>query len=113
MRREKWIDVIGSIKDNFGITREDTSREEIGEDHHGQPVFETRDVVEFGGPLGKMKLELISRPAVLDKKTNFSGRAGGSTTVQYVYSENEETSKFHAYKLEGDNWVEIEGEMFG
>lgn len=114
MRLEKWKDIKGLIKDKFEIIDERESREEIGEDINGDEVFEKKEIIEFIGPLGKMKLELIARPIVVEKKTNFSRRIGGDVGVRYIYSATEETTKFHAYKWEEEEekWVEAEVGMF-
>ena len=58
-----------------------------------------------------MKLELVSKSVVLDKKTFYSNRIGSETKVEYVYSPDEKSHKFMAYKWddgEGE-WMEIDG----
>ncbi|MFA4833489.1 MAG: hypothetical protein WC619_01415 [Patescibacteria group bacterium] len=107
MTEEKWKDVVGNIKDNFEVEDEGKKRlEEMG----GIDV----EFIVFTGPLGKMKLEFITKPVVLDKKTNYSNRIGSETKVNYVYSESEKTSRLVAYKWEDnqEEWVEIDGSMF-
>lgn len=69
----------------------------------------------FIGPAGKMKLEFIERPVVLGKKTfHSSHRIGGRVKVDYVYSDDEKTHSFKAYKWEDDSeeWMEMRGEGF-
>ncbi len=115
MHREKWLDIIGLIKDKFEIIDERKEKEEIGEDVNGKTVMGRREIIEFNGPLGKMKLELTTRPIVVEKKTNYSRRIGSETDVKYIFSDSEETSKFIAYKWNknSDDWMEISGDMFG
>jgi hypothetical protein len=64
--------------------------------------------------LGKIRLEHISKPIVLDKKTVFSRRIGSETAVDYVYSEDEKSHKLIAYKWDenNDEWEEIDSGMF-
>ncbi|MGM0495771.1 MAG: hypothetical protein ACQERX_03810 [Bacillota bacterium] len=108
MLEEKWKSVVGNIKDNFEV--EDSGSEHIDEEG-GIDV----DYIVFQGPLGRMRLEFISKPVVLDKKTNYSKRIGSETQVTYVYSEEEKNTKMIAYKWDenDENWVEIEAGMFG
>ena len=89
-------------------------KEEIGEDVNGDSAFEKKETLEFDGLLGRMKIELITRPIVVEKKTNFSRRAGSDVAVTYIYSDKEETTKFQVYKLDEDNdsWIEVEESMF-
>ncbi len=114
MRREKWNDVVGLIKDKFDVLDDRIDKEEIGGDVNGDSAFEKKEIIEFEGPLGKMKIELITRPIVVEKKTNFSRRIGSDVAVTYIYSDTEETTKFQVYKWsEGDDdWVGVEAEMF-
>lgn len=107
MTEERWKDLVGNIKDKFKV--EDEGSEHL--DEHGGI---DREYIVFAGPLGKMKLELITKPVVLDKKTNYSNRIGSETKVNYIYSESEKTSRLVAYKWDDnqEEWVEIEAEMF-
>ncbi|MCK5460063.1 hypothetical protein KAI52_03030 [Candidatus Parcubacteria bacterium] len=114
MTKEKWQNIIGMIDDKFSIDDKKTEKEEIGQDVGGDTVFEIKDTVEFKCPLGKMKLELVIRPIVLDKKTNFSRRIGSGVEVKYIFSDSETSTKFRAFKWseESENWDEIDGSIF-
>ncbi len=107
MTKEKWDDIKGNIKDSFEV--EDEGGEHV-EDEGGVDV----EYIIFEGPLGKMRLEFVSKPVVLDKKTDYSKRIGSETNVTYVYSKDERTEKIFAYKWEEDqdDWVEIEAKNF-
>lgn len=107
MTEEKWKMIIGNVKDNFEV--EDEGSEHI-DDEGGVDV----EYIIFQGPLGRMRLEFVTKPVVLDKKTTYSRRIGSETKIDYVYSETEKTSNMTAYKWDenDDNWVEIEAKMF-
>ena len=107
MTVEKWKDIVGKIKDNFKF-------EEEGNDHYDERGGVDIEFIIFEGPLGRMKLEFISKPVVIDKKTIYSNRIGSETKVDYIYSVDEKTEKLVAYKWseDQDNWVEIEAGMF-
>lgn len=103
MTPEKWKETVGKIKDNFEI--EDSGRE-FFEDQGG---IETEHII-FNGPLGRMRLEFVSKPVVLDRKTKYSNRIGAQTIVDYVYSDSEKSRQFKAYKWDSafNDWVEID-----
>jgi hypothetical protein len=107
MSPEKWQNILGNIKDNFSYENESIEHleEEGGIDIHS---------IEFQGPLGKMRLEYITKPVVLDKRTIYSRRIGSETKVDYVYSKDEKTNKLMAYRWDEsqNNWVEIDAEKF-
>ncbi|MDP2708902.1 MAG: hypothetical protein Q8O93_02525 [bacterium] len=107
MLPEKWQDIIGNIKDNFSVEATEKYHEE---DEGGADV----EYIIFKGPLGRMKLEFITKPVVLDKKTKYSNRLGAETVVEYVYSPDEKTHKLKAYKWDEalNDWLEMEAKSF-
>lgn len=107
MTNEKWQSITGHIKDNFEV--EDEGNEHVDEDG-GIDI----EYMVFKGPLGTMRLEYITQPVILDKKTNYSKRIGSETDVKYIYSETEKTSKMLAYKWNEDDeeWMEIDASNF-
>jgi len=106
MQPERWAEVKGIIKDQFEVI--DESEGEI-EDIPRSKI----ERLEFEGPLGRMKVEFETRPVVLDKKTIYSKRMGDTAAVEYVYSEEEYSHKFHAYIWRDNDWMEIEGANLG
>jgi hypothetical protein len=107
MQPEKWTMIKGNIKDNFKV--EDEGSEHLDEDG-GIDI----EYIEFFGPLGRIRLEYISQPVVLDKKTTYSRRIGSETNVDYVYSESERSYRVEAYKWDekSETWSEIDGSSF-
>jgi len=107
MQPEKWKNLVGNIKDKFEVVDEGA---ESSDEHGGA---ETEFIV-FDGPLGRIRLEYATRPVVLDKKTYYSNRLGGETTVEYVYSETEKAHKLAVKKWDdaADEWVEIDAKKF-
>ena len=104
MTDEKWQEIKGMVKDKFSVLDERT--EDLPED--GPPG--TVEILEFIGPLGKMKLERTDSPLVTGKKTIGSRRIGSITAVEYLYSDTERVHKFKAYKWDenSESWVEME-----
>ncbi len=107
MMPEKWEQIVGNIKDNFKV---EDSGKEFFEDDGGVEV----EYIIFDGPLGKMKLEFIAKPVVLDRKTKYSNRFGAETIIDYVYSNEEKSHKLKAYKWDSalSDWSEIEAKKF-
>ena len=107
MTIQKWQEVVGNIKDNFKV-------EESEKEHYEEEGGVDVEYIIFNGPLGKMKLEFITRPVVLDRKTKYSNRVGAETVVEYVYSPDEKSHKLIVYKWdEGANdWLEMEAKKF-
>ena len=107
MLPEKWQEIVGNIKDNFKV-------EESGREHLEAEGGAGIEYIIFNGPLGKMKLEFISRPVILDKKTKYSKRLGATTVIDYVYSPEEKFHKLKAYKWDEalNDWLEMEAKKF-
>jgi len=107
MNPERWQNIIGNIKDNFAVL--DEGHERI-EDEGGIDI----EYIVFKGPLGKMRLEYITKPLVIDKKTTYSRRIGSDTKVDYLYSNTEKSNKLLTYKWNEDDehWAEVEAGNF-
>ncbi|MFZ5365378.1 MAG: hypothetical protein ACOZBH_04265 [Patescibacteria group bacterium] len=100
---EKWEEIKEMVNGNFEVIE---SGREIIADIPGA----TLEFMEFFGPMGRMRIEFISKPKILDKKTLYSNRVGGDVKVDYVYSEQELVYQFMAYQWDevADDWKEIE-----
>lgn len=110
MNDERWNNIISMVQEKFSPADLSGKEIEIGEDKHSNPIMGRVEQIEFSGPLGQMKLERVTKPKVLDKKTLYSNRGGSDVRVDYVYSENEVVQTMKAYRWDEDDnmWVEIE-----
>ena len=108
MNLEKWEKITGMVKDQFEV--EEEGKEEIEDIPDANVEF-----IIFNGPLGKIRLEYITKPVVLGEKAIGSRRIGSDTTVKYTYSEDEFINTFKAYKWEDsrNDWEEMEQERLG
>ena len=104
MHKDKWQDIKAMVKEKFEVISEETNE---FEDMPGQA-----EILVFEGLEGTMKFEFITKPVLLDKKTQHSShRIGGRVKVDYIYSEDEETNTFKAYKEDEDGeWEEMKEE---
>ena len=100
MNLERWEEIQKKIKQSFAIT------DEYDEDlDPGQA-----EVLEFDGPMGKMKVRFVTKPKLLDKKTSYSSRIGSGVKVDYVFSDKEFVSHLEVFQWsdEINNWKKIE-----
>ncbi len=104
MSPDKWEEIKDMAKKNF----------EVLEINRNEDEGTTAEELIFIGPLGKMKLEFVSKPLVLSKKVTYSKRMGDTAKVDYVTSATEKTNTLFAYKWEpaSDTWVEIDAASF-
>lgn len=107
MTPERWGKIKDNILDNFKV--EDKGAMLVDEEG-GIDI----EYIVFQGPLGRMRLEYITKPVVVDKKTTYSRRIGSDTAVEYVYSEDEKAQMLKVYKWseDQDDWLEIEADSF-
>lgn len=96
MKPERWQEILEQIKKSFTV--EDEGRIE-SEEQGGT----TLEYIVFSGPLGRLRLEFYSHPALLDTKTKYHKRIGSETEVEYIYSP---TDKVHSLKV--FRWDEAE-----
>ena len=105
MLPEKWENLVDNIKDKFEVEEHDSK-------HLDERGGVDIDFIIFKSPIGRVKLEFISKPVVLDKKTTYSRRIGSGSAEEYVYSEDEKTHRIEAFKWDGNRWVEINANSF-
>jgi hypothetical protein len=89
----------------------------LGIDRHGRDVrpledrpdlHEQVDFIEFTSDGQKMRLERATGPAILDRKSHYSHRAGTANRVENVYSDSETAHKVRLLKNEDGEWQEID-----
>lgn len=104
MNLEKWEIIKSNVLDNFEVI--DKYEEEDSENHV------KKEIIEFNGPVGKIKLVFSIKDLILDKHTNYSNRIGSSISVDYVYSDTEKTYSLKAFKFANGDWEEIDASSF-
>lgn len=99
MTDEKWQNLVESIREKFGIEKEYS--EPIFVDSGGEEVEAgKKEIIEFNGASGKMKLERTCKPVVLEKKLHYHKRKDGAQ-AEYKFSEDE-----FSYHVDGFIWDE-------
>lgn len=105
MTNDIWGDTLEKIKSKFEILTEEKTDLEDGPGQVHRLIFES--------PVGKVKLERIQRPRVLDKKTSYTRRTGSDVQIEYTYDDNDILDYVKAYRsMPDDEWQEIEIEKF-
>ena len=100
MTKDKWLDLKDKIQDKFSIEKEEKDTlEDVPDSVVERLIFES--------PLGKIKLEWISKPKTLGEHTTYSNRIGSNVKVDKIYSEDERSEFLKAYKSEDGEWCEI------
>lgn len=72
-----------------------------------------KEVLEFDGPMGPMRVVRISKPAVVDVQHHYSHRQGATASAEYTYSDTEMVHKLHIYREVDGEWEEVDSESFG
>lgn len=105
MNEERWEDIKNLVKNKFKLEKEERVKE----------AEKDIERLIFQGPLGRMKLEWITKPRVVDIKTSGSTKRGGvAQKIEKVFSQDETVSYLDAYVFKDDVWVEIEaGDALG
>ena len=105
MTREKWNNILATVSEKFGI--KDKWTEDL------EDMMGTREIVEFDGPMGEMRLTLDEHPRITGKKTNFSQRYGSNVHVDYTYDQSEIVQVMKVWKMNHDGeWEEMNANMF-
>lgn len=104
MNLEKWEQIKNKVLDGFDVINQDTFQDK---DKHGY-----KEIIEFIGPIGEIKLEMSIRDLILDKHTNYSNRIGSNVSVDYKYSDTEKTYRLNAYRKIAGEWEEIDSSAF-
>lgn len=97
MHQDRWRDIVGQIKDSFAVEEHETQSFE----YEGGSSLER---IIFESPLGKIKMEFLVRPKVLDKKVSYSNRIGSESVVEYIYDPHEKSCQLLVYR-----WSEADG----
>jgi hypothetical protein len=106
MNVARWEQIKNLVKEKFGSVVERQEADAASQ--------ETAEILEFDGPLGKMKLAFTTRPKILDKKTTYSNRVGSEVKVDYVFSAEENVQHLQAYRWNeaSNDWQEVDSAMF-
>lgn len=102
MTRDKWEDIVELVEKKFELEESGSFEDEYDASLTEYLIFESQ--------FGRVKLEFITKPKVVDKKVSYSNRIGSEAQVEYLYSPTEKTHRLLIYRWsEDDNsWLALE-----
>ncbi len=106
MSDRAWEDLIDRIDVNFGITASKKFEQPIEGERELTSTVDRIDFVRGGQPY---RVERITAPAIIDRKTTYN-KTGVATSTHVVYDPQELSHKVVFYRLEGQEAVEISPE---
>lgn len=112
MTQEKWQNILSMIKDKYKVLEHKKEPLTLKTGLNEQQKIGDKEIVVFVSPLGKIKLEYIIKPVVLDKKEYYSKRIGTSSRTQYILSQNEFIRRIEAYQETNGSWEKIDPNIF-
>lgn len=115
MQQNKWEEITSNIKDNFEII--DERKEDIlsKKDDDQKQIIGAKEIIVFNSPnMGRIKLEYIVKPVVLDKKEHYTKRTSTHSTTEYILSDTEFTRRMEAFRWDEANneWAMIDSSNF-
>lgn len=110
MNDAAWERLTDAIDVNIGITRHGRDSRPL-EDR--TDLNEKLEFIEFERGGQTYRLERTTGPAIIDRKTHYSHRAGTANRMEYIYDEHETAHKVTLYKQAGNEWEPITLDQLG
>lgn len=110
MNDEKWGNLKETLVEKFPDLKE-TKEDASSEDDLGNKIEGVKEILEFMSPdLGELRIERLTRPRIIDKKSHYSRTAMGKAQVEYVLDPEEKTHKITVYKKDefSNDWQPME-----
>lgn len=105
-----WDKVVDAIDGRYGI------------EHHGrltEPLEDRPDLerhiafIEFEKEGRPYRLERVTAPAVVDKKSHYHKAASGGIRYENVYDKDQLSHKTNVYRKDGEDWELIDPTELG
>ena len=107
MSDRAWEDLVDRIDLKFGIKHQHKFDQPLEDDARLTQIVDQVDFVREGGTY---RVERVTSPAIIDKKTNYN-KVGIATSSHTVYDPHEKTHKVIFYRMDGTEAVEITPEQ--
>jgi hypothetical protein len=112
MIKEKWENTKSMIKDKFQILEEKIEPMEFKTGLDTSQKIGDKEVIIFLSPIGKVKLEYITKPVIIEKKEHYSKRMGTAANTEYILSETDFVQRMEAYLEKDNEWQKIDASNF-
>ena len=112
MNDRAWGELVDLIDEQYNIDNSNRREESLEDD---KKLKQTVESIEFEKDNIKYKIERVTGPRIIDRKTFYSGH-GSANRIQYVYDPEETSSKVVFYKQLADghyNEISPEDLMMG
>lgn len=106
MTDEKWDQLCERLEGQYPEL--ERFREDLPGEHAGR-----QEVLEFDGPVGRMRVVRISKPAVTDVQHHYSHRQGATASATYTFSDTDMTHRVVVYREVDGEWVEMDAGKLG
>lgn len=104
MNDRAWEELIDKIDELYAVDQMGKREEKLDDD---QKLKRSIESIEFERDNVKYKVERITSPAILEKKTYYH-RVGGANRIENIYDPVETTKKVMFFKAQTDgSWNEI------
>ena len=94
MSDKAWEDLIELVDSKYTIDSSDKTQQPVEDNHK---LTQTTESICFEKDNTKFKIERVTGPRIIDKKTFYSGH-GSANRIQYIYDPEETSSKVVCYK---------------
>ena len=107
MTTDRWQEIVEQVRSTFEVEDSGVDRS----DEHGGSTIE---YIVFKGPVGKIKLEFLTHPVLLNTRTKYSNRIGSEVRVDNIYSETDMVSRLEVWRWDDANesWQPFDSTLF-
>ena len=98
MNDRAWGELVDLIDEQYAIDNSNRREESLEDD---KKLKQTVESIQFEKDKIKYRIERITGPRIIDKKTFYSGH-GSANRIQYVYDPEETSSRVVFYKQLAD-----------
>lgn len=105
MEDVSWDKIVDAIDEKFGLNRHGKTQEPL-EDR--EDLVQHISFIEFTRAGQDYRLERVSRPAIIDKKSHYHKAASGGIRYQNIYDPEQIAHQTKMYRKSGDSWEPID-----
>lgn len=99
-----WDRLVDAVDLKFGIDKHGRSTEPLPDRHD---LTQSIQFVVFERAGKTYKMERVTGPAIIDRKSLYHKAAGSTVRFENIYDENEISHKTNFYVRRGDDWEPI------
>ena len=105
MNQQGWERLVDLVDLKFGIGKHGKRQEQLEDNPQ---LSQEIDYVCFEREGKQYRLQRVSGPAIIDKKTIYHRAAGSSVRFENVYDTTQTSHRMELYLQQGDEWQKID-----